>query len=268
MPTRALPIIERMKCTWLKRSRLAGFSAGYTLVEVMVVIVIIGILSTTALRTLKTVTTTTRIEETRQTLDRLATAIVGDPNVTSDGSRTSYGYVGDVGSMPANLTALVQNPGGYSTWHGPYVRDQFTTGGANTSYAKDAWGNAISYSGGTTLSATGGGTNLTRVLAYSAGAILRNRVSLVITDQDQSLPGTAYKDSVTCLLTFPNGTGSTTTRSKNPDKNGSVLFDSIPIGQPTLRVIYSPTDDTLTRVLNVNPGENSYSEIRLYRSVW
>lgn len=263
-----VPIIDTMNHKLRSSYPRLRRDSGYTLVEIIVVIIIIGILATTAFRSMKGVSDVTRVEETRQTMDRLAIAIVGDPNCTSEGSRTNYGYVGDVGALPPNLTALVQNPGGYTTWHGPYVRDLFTTGGANSSYAQDAWGNAISYSGGTSLSSTGGGSPLTRSLANSASAILSNRVSVVVTDLDRNLPGTSFKDSVRFVLTFPNGSGGTTTRTKNPNRNGLAQFDSIPIGLHSLRVVYTPTNDTVTRYLNVNQGEDTYSEISLYRSLW
>lgn len=244
------------------------FQAGYTLIEIVVVIVIIAILATTAIRSMRTINDVTRVETTRQTLDRLAAAIVGDPNITSEGTRINYGYVGDIGSLPPNLDALVQNPGSYSTWRGPYVRDQYTSGGANTEFKKDGWGTDIAYTGGVTLTSTGNGSPIARNLANSADNLLHNRVTLVVADQDGNVPGTVYKDSVSFVLSYPDGSGGITTRSEHPDRNGYAVFDSTPIGQQTLRVIYSPANDTLTRVITINPGEDSYSQINLFRNVW
>ncbi len=242
--------------------------AGYTLIEIVVVIIIVAIIAATALRSMRTINDVTKTEATKQTLDRLAVAIVGDPKTTSEGTRIDYGYVGDVGALPPNLDALVQNPGSYATWHGPYVRDQYSSGGANTEFKKDGWETDIAYSGGVTLTSTGGGSSITRNLENSTDDLLRNRVTVVVLDQSGNVPGTIYKDSVHFLLSFPNGAGGRLARVGNPDRNGYAVFDSIPIGQQTLRVIYSPFNDTLTRIITVNPGENSYSQVNLFRKAW
>ena len=97
-----------------------GSHDGYSLIELLVVIIILGVIATVAVKSLTGVNDTVRIEETRQELSHLAWAIAGRPKLVSGGQRTDYGYVGDVGSLPVNLTALVQNPGSYSTWDGPY----------------------------------------------------------------------------------------------------------------------------------------------------
>ncbi len=248
-------------------NRLAGVRA-YTLIELVAVVVIIGIIATVALRSLKSASDVSRVEQTKQRLDRLAIAIAGDPSLISGGGRTSYGYVGDVGALPTSLDALVQNPGGYSTWKGPYVRDDFTSGGSYSSFKQDAWGKPFSYSGGLNITSTGSGSSITRVVAASSGQLLLNKVTTVVTDLGKSTPGATFKDSVKLLLTTPNGAGSTITKVRYPDAEGYAQFDSIPIGRYDLRVVYLPTNDTIVRPLHVNPGQEVYTELSLYRKVW
>jgi prepilin-type N-terminal cleavage/methylation domain-containing protein len=242
--------------------------SGYTLVELLVVVIILAILSSVAMKGLKGANDVARFEETRIKLDQLAFAIAGDPSVLAGGKRANYGYIGDVGALPPDLDALVQNPGGYSTWHGPYIRDPFTSGSGNNYFKQDAWGKQISYSGGNTLSSTGGGTSLTRKISEAVVDLTINTVTVVVTDIDKTPPGTSYKDSVRCILTFPNGSGSTTSRTKYPNRSGLTQFDSIPIGQQDLKIVYLPTHDTLNQKVAVDPKQDAYIEISLYRSVW
>ena len=247
---------------------LRYLASGYTLIEVLLVVIILGILSTVALKSLGTVNETARIERTRQAMDRLAVAIAGDPSVITDGQRASYGYVGDVGTLPATLDALVQNPGSYATWKGPYIRDEFTTGGANSTFKLDGWGNVIAYSGTAMLRSTSGGNSLTRQLAGSVADLTLNSITAVVADWDKTPPGSIYRDSIRCVLFCPNGTGGISTRTKYPDAGGRVRFDSVSIGLRQLEVVYLPTSDTLRRIIAVEPKSNSYIEISLYRDSW
>jgi prepilin-type N-terminal cleavage/methylation domain-containing protein len=241
---------------------------GYTLIELILVLIIIGIIATVALNSLRSSTSAARVEKTKRLLERITFAIAGNPTLVSGGGRTDYGYVGDVGSLPPNLDALAQNPGGYSTWRGPYIRDEFTSGGTSATYESDAWGNALVYGGGTTVSSTGGGSAITRTFADSVGALLRNRVTAVITDLARGVPGDTYDDSVQVLLSVPNGIGGTTTKSRHPNTTGYVRFDSIPVGLHDLRVVYAPTHDTIYRKTRVDPGQDTYTEISLSEKVW
>ena len=251
----------------MNRSR-RHFSPGYTLIEVLLVVIILGVLSTVALKSLGSVNETARIERTRQTMDRLAVAIAGDPSIITDGQRASFGYVGDVGALPATLDALVLNPGSYATWKGPYVRDQFTTGGANSTFKQDGWGNIIGYGGAATLSCNSGGTSLTRQIAGSVADLTINKVTAVISDWDKTPPGSVYRDSVRCVLYCPDGLGGVASRTKYPDGGGRVEFDSVPIGLRQVAVVYIPTADTVKRVVAVEPKSESYIEISLYRDSW
>ncbi len=241
---------------------------GYTLIEMVLVLVIIGIIATVGLNSLTAVNRTARFEETRTEMDRLADAIVGDPSMVSGGARCDFGYVGDVGSLPPNLDALVSNPGGYATWKGPYIGDEFSPDGSSSSFKFDAWGRAYTYSGGTTITSNGGAGSLTRDLAVGLDDLLYNDVTVVVYDLDRTPPGATYRDSVRVVLSYPNGTGSVTTASVNPRSDGSVFFDSIPIGLHLLRVVYLPTSDTLRRRILVNVGQDSYAEISLADTLW
>jgi len=241
---------------------------GYSLIELIVVVIIMGIMASVAVKSLGRLTDTSRVEETKQELDKLAYAIAGDPDLVSGGVRTDYGYIGDVGSLPANLGSLAANPGGWSTWAGPYIQDDFSSGSPDTTFKIDAWGEGYVYSGSSVISSTGGTTSITRNISSSTDDLLYNAVSLSITDTDDTPPGTDYKDSVSFLLTYPNGLGSLTSRTEFPDAGGFLVFDSIPIGIHELRTIYLPVNDTILRKINLAPGQDIYVEIHVNGSLW
>jgi prepilin-type N-terminal cleavage/methylation domain-containing protein len=251
------------------RQRLISHNCrGYTLIELVLVLVIVGVLASMGLKSLSAVNQTTRIEETRQEMERLTCAIAGNPLLVSGGSRTDFGYVGDVGALPPNLDALVTNPGGYATWDGPYLVDDFTSGGANTLFKYDAWGAAYAYSTGINITSTGGGLTLTKQLAGSISDLLGNQVNVVVTDLDRTPPGAIYSDSTRFVLRVPNGSGSYTDKTRTPRGDGLTNFGSVPIGIHELRLIYLPTADTLLRQIIVCPNSDSYLEISLAENVW
>jgi len=242
--------------------------SGYTLIELVLVLVIVGILASVGLKSLTAANQTGRIEETKRELDRLAYAITGNPALVSGGTRTDFGYVGDVGGLPPNLDALIANPGGMATWRGPYIADEFTMGGADNDFKYDAWGAAYIYAAGPAISSTGGGQTLTRRLAGSVAELLYNRVNLVVTDPDHTPPGANYADSVVLVLTVPDGSGGLVSRAIGPQDDGVAQFESVPIGIHELRLVYMPTADTVYRRVVVYPGETSYLEIPLTGNYW
>lgn len=90
------------------------------------------------------------IATTKQRLEDLKTAMVGDRTLVQNGVRTHYGFVGDNGELPfGNMTAagglkyLGENPvSGYPQWTGPYMKGGFD----RTNYTVDAWGRPFVYS--------------------------------------------------------------------------------------------------------------------------
>jgi len=260
----------------ISRNRIVN-CRGITLIEVVMVIVIAGILATIALRSAGIVSNTAKVEETKQELDALAFAIVGNPELQNNGVRSDFGYVGDVGAMPPDLDALHSNPGSYSTWNGPYIQNRFSQ--ITDDYKKDAWGKLYEYSAGVTIispeGTTGGGcggptttSGIVRKLANSVADLLQNQVRGVVYDLDGTPPGDTYNDSVSVHLIVPDGAGGMTTRTTSPDIGGYFSFDSVPIGTQTLNVIYLPDSDTLKRFVTILPNSSIYSEYYLPSDVW
>jgi len=240
---------------------------GYTLIEVIIVIIIIGIMAGIASKSLIVATDTSRTEETKQEMQHLAHAIAGNPELVSGGIRTDYGYIGDIGALPPNWDALITNPGGYATWNGPYISDEFSSG-TNTTFKIDGWGTTYSSPTSASFSSTGGSSTLTKKLANSTNDLLYNTVQLTISDIDFSTPGTFYKDSVRFVLTFPNGSGGWQSKSAYPDNGGYAEIDSVPIGNHTLQTIFINQNDTLTRKININPGQDYYTDIQYFGDIW
>jgi prepilin-type N-terminal cleavage/methylation domain-containing protein len=222
---------------------------AFTLIEVVIVIVLIGVIATVATRKMSATLETARMERTLKEMDQFTRAIVGDPELQSNGARTDFGYVGDVGSLPPNLDALRLNPGGYATWNGPYV----TEGLDAASFGKDAWGSNYIYND-TLLRSVGSGTTIDRLLAANSDMLLNNSVAGFIVDANNEPPGSTYRDSVLVLLTYPDGSGGTATIAVNPSRKGNFVFTNIPIGNHTLRVIYLPQTDTVTWDVGVRPA--------------
>jgi len=240
---------------------------GYSLIELIVVLIIIGVIASVAMKSLTAVNDTARIEETKRELDHLAYAIVGNPDLVSGGIRTDYGFVGDNGRLPANLDALLTQPGGYTNWGGPYISDEFSVDGSSSEYKNDGWGKAYSYSGGLTVSSSGGSSTITRTLANSTGDLLRNNASFTFTDLDFTPPGPDYQDSIRFVLTYPSN-GSLTSRTDYPSDDGFIAFDSVPIGIHRLQVIYLPDNDTLTRKISIAPGQDYYTDVQYFTDLW
>jgi general secretion pathway protein G len=225
-------------------------SRGFMMIELVVVIIILGIIAGVAIRKMGGAISTAQVEHTKTELDNLAYAIVGNPGSYALGSRGDFGYVGDVGALPPNLDALYQNPGGYSTWNGPYIERRMK----GTDFKKDAWG--VDYVlTGASLRSAGSGSNIDKLFATSVAVLTSDTITGTIFDANLTKPGPVYKDSLRILLTYPNGSGGNTTAAIYPDRNGRFAIPNVPIGYRTVRIVYTPLTDTISLPVTVYPGK-------------
>ncbi|MDF1544886.1 MAG: hypothetical protein P1R58_07260 [bacterium] len=229
--------------------------AGMSLIELTAIIIVVGILTSMAMQSMTVLVEDVRQVGTERELEELSVAIVGDPDITQNGLRADFGYVGDIGSFPPNLSALQNNPGGFATWAGPYTKpglNQDTLG-----YKTDEWGSAYNYSGGLSITSTGSGTTITRKVADASSDYLLNHLNGTIRDANDSLPGAIYRDSVQIKITVPNGAGGTVTKQYAPNAAGAFTLDSLPVGIHSLDLIYVPDNDTLHRFQTILPRHKS-----------
>lgn len=126
----------------------ANNKQALTLIELALVILVVGIISVIAIPHFVDFRDDARDAVTRDEMQALKRAIVGDNRVVAKGSYVVPGYEADMSALPSKLGDLVTNPGATtynpltrSGWRGPYI-DSST----NSDYSKDAWGTAYVYS--------------------------------------------------------------------------------------------------------------------------
>jgi general secretion pathway protein G len=238
-------------------------TAGFTLIEIVIIIVVVGIITAVAVINMSSSLDTSKAENTKAEMEALTAAMVGNPELNADGARTDFGYVGDIGNMPPNLDALVQNPGGYATWQGPYI----DRGNGGNTFKQDGWGVDYIYSD-TLIRSVGSGSNIDKVVIGNSSLLFSNSVQGYVIDASYSMPGTDFADSLVLRLTYPNGSGGTTTASTNPDLRGNFSFNNVPIGNHNLAAIYIPDSDTMRYTVTVTPGSTVKLDIIFPHDLW
>jgi len=244
---------------------MIGSEKGMTLIELVMVIIIIGIISGVAMKSMDSAIETGRVESTRKEMQQLSDAIVGNPDLLNSGSRIDFGYVGDVGSLPANLDALVSAPGGYATWNGPYISSDFVE--ATDDYKKDGWGVTYQYSAGLTITSTGSGSNITKRLAADVSDLTSNSIKGVVKDAESIPPGAHYSD-VDVTVSYPDGAGSMASTTVNPTPAGNYELTGLPIGNHTVTTVYTTTNDTVLSYVTVPPRSEVVNNVRFGYALW
>ncbi len=116
---------------------------GFTLIEMVVSLAVVAILAGIATPLIYQQITSDRTEETRAKMKMIYQAMRGNPE------SGTYGYVGDIGSLPAGLNDLLAQPAGVSSyatykngvgygWRGPYLNTQ-------DNGIVDGWGHEYRY---------------------------------------------------------------------------------------------------------------------------
>jgi type II secretion system protein G len=238
---------------------------GFTLIEIVMVIGLLAILSVAGISVLTGSVDENRYDQTVNKIRLVRAALVGDPNMSLGGARSSFGYLGDMGGLPSTaqgLAALISAPGGASAftvdatnrfghgWNGPYLNAAI--GGMNP--LQDAWGRNFIYNlSGTAATITSygadgiaGGTALNQDIVITiAPEQWKATVYGFLTDGTVSFTGAAQ---VEIRKADGNGGVSTTLISISAGTQGQFQAVDIPFG-PRAVVIYQPSKaaPTLTR---------------------
>ncbi len=136
---------------------------GVTIVELLVVIFVIGLfIAFFAPTILNRASDFARVNTTKQEMNEIRTAIMGDPRLISGGEFSASGFKSDLGRLPRHLVELatrhpenppydqyvypnkeslpIWNPFTKQGWNGPYIRDD-----GNQSFIFDGWGDPYEF---------------------------------------------------------------------------------------------------------------------------
>jgi len=125
---------------------------GFTLIEIVMVIVLLAVLVTIGVTQFVDLAGAAKDKVTRDKLNTLKMAIVGDSRFNAGGQYTKQGYESHCLGLPSTLTNLITKPGAgtcasdYSPytkqgWRGPYVSSTGSAG--DPAWNQDAWGTNI-----------------------------------------------------------------------------------------------------------------------------
>lgn len=233
---------------------------AFTLIELIIVLLIIGILSGVALRAIEMTRERTMYTDTTKKINEIAKAITGNPDLLTDGKRVDYGFIGDMGRLPITLTELIRNTENSPNWHGPYIKIAMLEDTLNPTYQIDAWGNQLQYNNqtGAIASRANQRQTLTYNLTDSLTFIFNNRISGIITDNNNNPPG-SKATQIDIKLQLPDRTTQT-----QPKTSGAYRIDTVPIGKHQLTIIrHTAITETLTKWVSVIPKSNTIVDFRL-----
>ncbi len=232
------------------------------MIELVIVIVVIGILAAVASSNMNRKIETARYDTAKTEMEQIAFAIAGNPALHTEGSRSDFGYIGDIGAAPDSLGDLVGNYHGSVRWDGPYLDIASVP-----DYNFDPW-NVRYVLNDTAVISIGSGDSLTREFALSRNALFGNRVSGFVRDANGDPPGNIYNDSLVLVFIYPDGTGGLNHIEQYPDRKGYFSLNNLPIGNHRLLAIYLPDSDSTVYPLSVNPGNDLELNIVLPADLW
>lgn len=246
--------MDRWRKISCKAEHMRKALKGFTLIEIIVCLAVFGILMGTMIPLGIQISFKRREQHSLDELAALKAAIVGDPQVIADGSRLSFGYLGDMGNLPASLEDLYKKGSqpAFSLdstkkigagWNGPYIDPQIVE--HLETLKTDAFGNDYDYTTtpftdstvGATVEGrirskgkdgtTGGGDDLSVELF---NAEIESTVAAFIEDAGGNRIG-----GTSVTINYPSN-GSLTSSSTLADSNGFFTFNNIPYGIRSITV--------------------------------
>ncbi|MBI3076010.1 MAG: carboxypeptidase regulatory-like domain-containing protein [Deltaproteobacteria bacterium] len=234
------------------RSRAA--SRGYTLLEVAVVLATVAILAAAVLPMAFQLMGSDRERQSLSLLADLKRGISGDPVIIVNEARTSFGYVGDMGTIPSSLQDLwirgSQPAYSFNStlkigagWNGPYVSP--VTVQYVSSRLEDAWGNLLTYTTTSGVASPVGVLSLASVISPGRNAKPGDSDDLTVRFYNPEVQSKVFglvKDDdgnpvagANVTINYPQN-GVLTPSTVQADSDGFYQFDNIPYGNRSITV--------------------------------
>jgi prepilin-type N-terminal cleavage/methylation domain-containing protein len=224
---------------------------GFTLLEMIMVLAIMATLAAIVVPLLYRRTIVVSEDAVNKTMNNFKKVMIGDPELTSNGVRMDFGYIGDWGGLPATLDNLffAQTPlwsfdaakkvG--AGWNGPYLTGNFS--GDSTWFKIDEWNNEYVYSTDDYVNAEGNAVDGKIVSPgpdKSVGTTDDLIIEILKIETTSTVYGYAYDSdgnpmqNIPITIYYPKN-GSITQNTVFSDALGLYTFNSIPFG---IRSIY------------------------------
>src|SRR3990170_3876242 len=242
---------------------------GFTLVEVIVILAVLAILAAIAVPVALRIFERTAEDTTREEMDNIKKALLGNPQKLQTSFRNDFGLLGDIGCLPSTalggLDRLLTQGSlpawsfdntkqAGAGWKGPYI-----TGTPGEDFKKDQLGNDYVYTpvaGTCPLTATLASNGLDQTTTSDDIT-----VTIVANDTTATIRGTVKNTSGTALagvpveLYYPDNGTLTTSTPATTDDNGNYSFSSAPFGQRAVKA--NPTLVLVPGSITVTGGNNN-----------
>lgn len=250
------------------RFKILKKNSAFTLIELLLTISLLGILSAIGITMFTGSVDESRYDTTVAEMRQISNALIGDINDKKGGTRSNFGYLGDLGSIPNNgtgLSALVTKPNSAASWNinntariglgwnGPYISSGFS----GQDPLKDAWGRDYIYTSGNNASITSYGAD-----GVSGGTGFNKDIVMPIPSNLQTATvygflsngGAPYTSAAQAEINYPNGNGSLATTQANISNGsqGQFQFNNVPLGNRSI-TIYIPNRGNPTKTLGPIP---------------